>query len=109
MNYVYLGVAILAEVIATSALKASDHFTRFWPSVLVVLSYCLAFFSLSFALNTIPVGVAYAIWCGLGIVLVTIVSAFIYRQIPNVPVLVGMGLIIVGVIVVNVWSDSVGE
>ncbi len=74
MGYVYLFVAIVAEVIGTSALKASQEFTRFWPSVVVVVGYGLAFYMLTLVLRTVPVGIAYALWAGLGIVLVTLIG-----------------------------------
>lgn len=104
--YMFLGLAIVAEVIATSALKAAEGFTRLGPSVLVVVGYGAAFFLLSMTLKTIPVGIAYAIWSGAGIVLVSLISFFLYRQALDLPALVGMGLIIAGVIVINAFSQS---
>ncbi|MFD1216294.1 MULTISPECIES: DMT family transporter [Microbulbifer] len=105
--YIYLAVAIAAEVAATSALKASEQFTRLWPSVIVVVGYAIAFYMLTLVLKSIPVGVAYAIWSGLGIVLVAIIGAVVYREIPDPAAIVGMGLIIAGVVVLNVFSKSV--
>ncbi len=104
--YLLLGLAIAAEVVATSALKASDGFSQLWPSVLVVLGYGAAFFFLSMTLKTIPVGIAYAIWSGAGIVLVSAISFVLYKQALDVPALIGMGLIIAGVIVINAFSQS---
>jgi small multidrug resistance pump len=104
MHFVYLLIAIVAEVVATSALKSSEQFTRLTPSLLVVAGYATAFYCLSLTLETIPVGVAYAIWSGLGIVLVTIVGAIAFRQIPDAPAIAGMGLIIAGVVVMNLFS-----
>ena len=104
MHYVYLLIAIVAEVVATSALKASEQFTRLGPSLLVVAGYATAFYFLSLTLQSIPVGVAYAIWSGLGIVLVTIVGAAVFRQIPDAAAIVGMALIIGGVVVMNLFS-----
>lgn len=109
MHFVYLGIAIVAEVIATTSLKASQGFTQWWPSVLVVAGYGIAFYCLSLVLKTIPVGIAYAIWSGLGIVLVTVVSAVVFRQIPDLPALLGMGLIIAGVVVMNMFSSTVAS
>src|SRR5580704_2540470 len=101
MNYVYLLIAIVAEVIATSALKASEQFTRPIPSIIVVIGYGCAFYFLSLVLTTIPVGVAYAIWSGLGIVLVGIAGVILYRQVPDWPAVLGMVLIVAGVVVIN--------
>jgi small multidrug resistance pump len=107
MNYVYLGLAIVSEVIATSALKASEEFSRLVPSIIVVLGYAVAFYFLSLTLRTIPVGIAYAIWSGVGIVLIALVGVFWFRQSLDLPAIIGMALIIAGVVVVNVFSKSV--
>ncbi|MFL9923871.1 SMR family transporter [Herbaspirillum lusitanum] len=104
--YLALGIAIVSEVVATSALRASDGFSRLWPSVLVVVGYGLAFFFLSVTLKSIPVGVAYAIWSGLGIVLISIVAYFLYNQKLDLPAILGMGLIMAGVLVLNLFSKS---
>ena len=103
--YAYLAIAIVAEVVATSALKASDSFSKVGPSILVVIGYGLAFYLLSMVVRSVPVGVAYAIWSGAGIVLVALVSIFLYRQVPDLPALLGMALIIAGVIILNVFSN----
>lgn len=108
MAYLYLAVAIVAEVAATSALKASAQFTKLMPSLVVIVGYGVAFYMLTLVLETIPVGLSYAIWSGLGIVLVTIVAAIVYRQIPDLPALIGIGLIISGVVVINVFSKNIG-
>ncbi|WP_226664852.1 DMT family transporter [Microbulbifer aggregans] len=107
LPYLYLGIAILAEVAATSALKASAQFTKLWPSLLVLLGYGVAFYLLTLVLEHLPVGITYAIWSGLGIVLVAIVSAFVYGQVPDPAAMIGMGLIIAGVVVINVFSRTV--
>lgn len=104
--HLYLALAIVAEVAATSALKASGEFTRLVPSVVVVVGYGVAFYLLTLVLRTIPVGITYAIWSGLGIVLVTLVAVILYRQVPDLPALIGMGLIVVGVVVINVFSKT---
>ena len=109
MAYVYLGIAIIAEVIATSALKASEEFTKLLPSVTVIVGYAAAFYFLTLVLRTIPVGIAYGIWAGLGIVLITIVGALVFRQIPDLPAIIGMGLIVTGVVIVNVFSKTVSH
>ena len=106
MTYVYLFAAIILEVIATSSLKASEGFTRLGPSLIVILGYALAFYLLSLTLANLPVGIAYAIWSGLGIVLVTLVAAILYRQIPDLPATLGMSLIVAGVIVIRLFSKS---
>ncbi len=109
MGYLYLAAAIVAEVIATNALKASEEFTKLAPSVIVVLGYGTAFYFLSLVLKTIPVGIAYAIWSGVGIVLIAIVAAIVFKQVPDMPAIVGMGLIVSGVVVINVFSKTVGH
>lgn len=109
MVYLYLALAIIAEVIATSALKASEQFTRLFPTLIVVTGYVVAFYVLTLVLKTMPVGIAYALWSGLGIVLVTLVSVVLYRQVPDLPAIIGMGLIILGVIVINVFSKTIGH
>ena len=109
MSWTYLLVAIVAEVIATSALKASDGFSRLWPSVITVVGYCIAFYCLSLTLKHMPVGVAYAVWSGLGVVLITAVSWIMFGQKLDAAALLGMGLIVAGVIVMNVFSKSVSH
>src|SRR5450830_94945 len=104
--YLLLGIAIVSEVIATSALRASDGFTKLIPSVAVVVGYALAFLFLSMTLKTIPVGIAYAIWSGLGIVLISIVAYFVYGQTLDTPAIIGMALILAGVLVLNLFSKS---
>lgn len=108
-HWTYLGVAILAEVIATSALKASDGFTQWLPSLLVIVGYGLAFYFLALTLRSIPVGVAYAIWSGLGIVLVSVIALVLYGQKPDLPAVIGMALIITGVVVMQLFSRTAGH
>ena len=102
--YALLGIAIVAEVIATSALRASEGFSRWLPTVVVVLGYGVAFYCLSLTLRSIPVGIVYAIWSGAGIVLISLVAVVLYRQVPDLPAIVGQGLIISGVVVLNLFS-----
>ncbi len=106
MNYLYLALAILCEVVGTLSLKASAGFTRPLPSVLVLVGYGLAFLFLSFTLRTVPVGVAYAVWSGAGVVLITVASYFIYGQSLDAPALLGIALILAGVVVVHGFSRS---
>jgi multidrug transporter EmrE-like cation transporter len=101
-----LGVAIVAEVIGTTALKASENFTRLVPSLIVVVGYGVAFYCLSLVLKSVPVGIAYAVWSGLGIVLITAVAWLLYGQRIDLAGLIGMGLIIAGVVVLNVFSKA---
>lgn len=109
MAYLYLIIAIIAEVIATNALKASEEFTKLFPSIVVIIGYGAAIYFLSLVLKVIPVGVAYAIWAGMGIVLVAIVAAISFKQIPDWPAIIGMTLIIMGVVIINVFSKSVSH
>ena len=106
MTYLYLAIAIIAEVAATSALKASEEFSRLIPSLIVVVGYSVAFYFMTLVLRVMPVGVTYAIWSGLGIVLVTVAGFFLYRQTPDIPAMLGMGLIISGVVVIHVFSRT---
>ncbi len=105
-SWVFLGIAIVSEVVATSALKASDGFSRLMPSVVVVVGYLLAFYFLSLTLKAIPIGIAYAIWAGLGIVLIAISSWLLYGQKLDFPAIAGMALIISGVAVINLFSTA---
>ncbi len=104
-SWLLLSVAILTEVVATSALKASDGFTKIVPSVLVIVGYVLSFYFLSLALKGIPVGVAYATWAGLGIVLITLIAWVLYGQKLDLGALVGMGFILIGVVIMNLFSN----
>ena len=101
-----LGLAIVAEVIGTTALKASESFTRLVPSLIVVVGYGVAFYCLSLVLKSVPVGIAYAVWSGLGIVLITAVAWLLYGQRIDLAGVIGMGLIIAGVVVLNVFSKA---
>jgi len=109
MAYFYLALAIVAEVTATSALKASEEFTKLVPSLIVIVGYGVAFYLLALVLRAIPLGITYAVWAGLGIVLVAVTGAIVYRQIPDLPAIVGMGLIVAGVVVINVFSNTTGH
>ena len=106
MNYLFLAIAIIAEVVATSALKSSQGFTRLMPSLLVVGGYACAFYFLSLTLRTIPVGVAYAIWSGLGIALIAVAAWIFHGQRLDVPAIVGLSFILAGVLIVTLLSKS---
>lgn len=107
--YFFLSVAIVAEVIATTALKSSNGFTRLLPSAIVVLGYATAFYFLALVLRSIPTGIAYAIWSGAGIVLISIVAWIVHKQTLDMPAVLGLGMIVGGVFVINVFSKSVGH
>lgn len=109
MSWVYLFVAVVAEVIATSALKVSDGFTRAMPSAIVVLGYAVAFYFLALTLRTIPVGVAYAVWSGVGIVLISLVGWLGFGQKLDGAAYAGIALIAAGVLVLNVFSKSMAQ
>lgn len=106
IGYLYLSVAIAAEVVATSALKASDGFTKLGPSLIVGLGYATAFYFLSLVLRTVPVGVAYAIWSGVGIVLIAAIGWLFMKQTLDAGALAGIGLIVAGVAVIQLFSKS---
>jgi small multidrug resistance pump len=106
MSYAYLAIAIVAEVIGTSALKASEEFTRLVPSVIVIIGNMVAFFFLSLTLRTMPVGIAYAIWAGAGIALIVVASAVLFQQLPDLPAVIGLTLIVAGVVIVNTMSQT---
>ena len=106
MNWLYLAIAILSEVLATSALKSSDGFTRLLPSSIVVIGYSSAFYFLSLTLRTIPVGIAYAIWSGVGVVFVSLLGWVLYDQKLNSAAIFGMFLIVIGVVILNLFSES---
>jgi small multidrug resistance pump len=107
MHWIYLSIAIVAEVIATTALKAAAGFTRPLPSLIVVTGYAIAFFCLSLTLRSVPIGIAYAIWSGVGIVLVSVAAWLLFGQRLDLPALLGIALIMAGVLVINLWSKSV--
>jgi len=105
-NYLMLAVAIVAEVVATSSLKASDSFARLGPSALVLVGYGISFYLLPQVMKSMPVGVVYAIWSSVGIVLVALVGQLLYKQMLDGPALLGIGLIVAGVVVLQVFSKT---
>jgi small multidrug resistance pump len=109
MSYLYLAVAIVMEVIATSTMKATDGFTRLGPSIIAIVGYVIAFYFLSLTLRTMPVGIAYAIWSGVGVALVTAVAWIVYGQRLDIPAIIGLSLIVAGVLVLNLASKSSGH
>jgi small multidrug resistance pump len=109
MQWLYLGTAIVAEVIATSVLKASEGFIRLIPSLVVLAGYATAFYFLSLTLRTIPLGIAYAIWSAVGIALVSVIGWLLYRQSLDAPAIIGIGFIVAGVVIRNGFSKSVAH
>ncbi len=109
MTYLYLIMAIIFEVIGTAALQASEQFTRPKPLILTALGYMAAFYFLSLVLRTMPVGIAYAIWSGLGVVLITLVGLVWFGQRLDMPAILGLALIIAGVAVINLFSKTVAH
>ncbi len=104
--YIYLFFAILAETIGTTALQASQQFTRLAPSALVVLAYAVSFYLLAMALRSIPVGIAYAIWSGLGIVFIAGIGLVVFGQKLDMPAIMGMGMILAGILVIHLFSEA---
>jgi small multidrug resistance pump len=107
LNYVYLLIAVAFEVTATMALKSTDGFTRLWPSLISIAGYALAAYFLSLLVRTIPLGIVYALWCGLGIFFLVAVAWIFYRQALDLPAVLGLGLIVAGVAIINLFSKSI--
>ena len=105
-NWVYLGLAIFSEVVATASLKSTEGFTRLVPSIIVLVGYSAAFYFLSLTLDTIPIGVAYAVWSGVGVATITLVSFVLYDQKIDAAGLIGIGLIVAGVVVLRLFSEA---
>ena len=109
MAYVYLTIAIVAEVVGTTSLKASEEFTRLVPSLVVAVGYSVSFYFLSMVLRSIPVGITYAVWSGMGVVLVAIAGAVVYKEVPDVSALLGIAMIVAGVVIMNLFSNTVAH
>ena len=103
--YIFLILAIAFEVLSTSFLKDTNGFTNLYPSLIVISALCICLYLMSHSMKFIPVGIVYASWAGLGIVGITIIAAFKYKQIPNIPTIIGLSLIVVGVIIVHLMND----
>lgn len=106
MPWLLLTIAILFETIGTTALKASDAFTRFWPSALTVVAYAVSFWLLALVLRTIPVGIAYAVWSGVGICLIAVIGFVVFNQRLDLAAVLGLLLIIAGILVINLFSNA---
>ncbi|TDE41625.1 multidrug efflux SMR transporter [Flavobacterium rhamnosiphilum] len=105
-SFLFLAIAIIFEIVATSALKTSEQFTKLIPTIITTIGYIGAFYFLSLALKTIPIGVAYAIWSGIGIVFITLVGVIFFKEIPDLAAIIGLVLIVAGVVVINVFSKT---
>jgi small multidrug resistance pump len=103
--YIFLAVAIILEVLGTSFLKDTNGFTRLYPSLFVLIAFCICIYLMSHTMKFIPVGITYATWAGLGIVAITIIAVFKYKQIPNTPTIIGLFLIVSGVVIVHLMND----
>ena len=108
-HWIALTIAIIAEVTATSMLKTSEEFTKLLPSTIVVIGYAAAFYFMTLSLRVLPVGIMYAIWAGMGIVLVAVIGWVVYHQSLDIPAMIGLALIISGVVVINVFSKTVNH
>ncbi|EDM38598.1 Small multidrug resistance protein [Pedobacter sp. BAL39] len=108
-SYLFLFLAIICELTGTTFIKKSEGFTKLGPSIIVVLAMVAAFYFLSIATKTIPIGVAYAIWSGVGIVFITAIGALVFKQVPDVYAIIGLSLIVAGVLVINLLSKTGGH
>lgn len=106
MAFVYLMIAVIAEVIATSAMKASESFSQLIPSMITVVGYIVALYFLSLTMKTIPIGITYALWSGAGIVLISLVGFFYYKQHLDLAAVIGLTFMIIGILIINVFSKS---
>ncbi|WP_438989934.1 DMT family transporter [Lentibacter sp.] len=106
MPYIYLAIAVAFETIGTSAMQASQQFTRLWPSVLVVLGYAISFYFMALTLRYMPVGIVYALWSGLGIILIALIGYAVFGQKLDLPAITGLGLIISGIVVIQLFSNT---
>ena len=103
--YMFLVIAIVFEVVATSFLKDTHGFTNLYPSLIVVTALCICLYLMSHTMKLIPVGIVYATWAALGIVAITIIATFKYKQVPNIPTIIGLSLIVIGVVIVHLMND----
>ena len=106
MPYLYLAIAVAFEAIGTSAMQASQQFTRLWPSVLVVVGYAISFYFMALTLRFMPVGIVYALWSGLGIILIALIGYAVFGQKLDLPAIAGLGLIIAGIVVIQLFSNA---
>jgi len=104
--YLILVLAVIAETIGTTALQASQQFTRFWPSVLVIFAYCISFYLLSITMRSLPVGIVYALWSGLGIVMIAGIGWLVFDQSLDLPAILGLMMIVGGIVVIHLFSSA---
>lgn len=109
LHYIHLAIAVIAETVGTSALQASHQFTRIGPSILVVLAYATSFYFMGLTLKVMPVGIVYAIWSGLGILLIAAIGYVVFGQSLDLPALVGLALIISGIVIIQLFSKTAGH
>ena len=100
-----LFVAVILEVISTTALKASNGYSNMGPTLVVIMGYAASFYFLSLVMQSLPVGITYALWSGMGIIMITLISAYVYKEVPDWPAMLGLGLIIAGIAVIQLFSD----
>ena len=105
LPYIFLLVAVSLEVVGTTALKASNSFTNLVPTMITIVAYIVGFYMLSLVMRTMPVGITYALWSGLGIILITVLSTFVFKEIMDFPALIGMGFIILGIAIIQLFSS----
>ena len=103
--YIFLVIAIIFELISTSSLKDTYGFTRLYPSIIVIVALCICLYLMSHSMKFIPVGIVYATWAGLGIVAIAIIGVIKYQQIPNIPTIIGLSFIVIGVVIVHLMND----
>ena len=103
--YIFLGIAIILEITGTSFVKDTEGFTRWIPTIICLVTICFSYYLMSHVVSHIPVGITYATWSGLGITAITIIGIFKYKQVPNLATIIGLGLIIIGVVIVNLMND----
>jgi small multidrug resistance pump len=103
--YIFLGIAIILEITGTSFVKDTEGFTRWIPTIICLVAICFSYYLMSHVVSYIPVGITYATWSGLGITAITIIGIFKYKQVPNLATIIGLGLIIIGVVIVNLMND----
>ena len=106
VHYIYLIIAVICETFGTACLKASNEFTKLWPSLGVLIGFAGAFYFLALTLRAMPIGIVYAIWSGLGIILIALIGLFFFKQSLDAAAYIGMGFILIGVIIINVFSNS---
>lgn len=106
VHYIYLIIAVICETFGTACLKASNEFTKLWPSLGVIIGFAGAFYFLSLTLRYMPIGIVYAIWSGLGIIFITLIGLFFFKQSLDMAAYIGMGFILIGVIIINAFSNS---